>query len=70
MIPISVTGETPTERKRRLARERKRRERERKRLGDKLLLVPGKIADEIGEDEEFRARALEILRSATERDIA
>lgn len=59
---IDPPKETPAERKRRLARERQRRCRERREKGDRVLVVPSSIADEIADDEDFEDVALEILR--------
>lgn len=68
-LPVA---ETPSERKRRLARERQRRKRGRDSIGDRPALIPGDIADEIDADDRaiFSARIAEILRRSLVRDGA
>lgn len=65
--------ESRDDRKRRLARERQARCRERKARGDRILIVPGKLADEVDADDdaEFSRRLVDILsRALRVRDIA
>ena len=64
--------ETRDDRRRRLARERQARCRERKSRGDRVLIVPGSIADEIeaDTDDEFSRRLVAILARSLQRDTA
>ncbi|MGD9924215.1 MAG: hypothetical protein AB7V13_22660 [Pseudorhodoplanes sp.] len=43
-------------------RERSARRRERSRPGHKLVLLPADVVDELGDDENVAARAIDILR--------
>lgn len=54
---------TPEQIARAREQERVRQARRRARKpGDKLVLLPADIADELGDDEQVAARAIEILR--------